>query len=167
MPVLIPQDRAARTNFVLKATSSGNSATVPGDQADNLYHTLRVVITNPCGTVQTSDVEGRFKASCSGGGGGTFARIYPNPASNQLSVALASSPSSESTFKSAADDDSDIDQNSTFEVKLFDSFEQVVRSGTSHKGRADFDIADLKNGVYYLHLIVGDKVIRKRVLISK
>lgn|GEM_PF-3395588 len=158
---------AARTNFVLKATSSGNSATVPGDQADNLYHTLRVIITNPCGIVQTSDVEGRFKASCSGGGGGSFTRIYPNPASNQLSVSLASTPSSESSFKSAADNESDIDQTSNFEAKLFDSFEQVVRSGTSHKGQADFNIADLKNGVYYLHLIVGDKVIRERVQISK
>lgn len=151
----------------MKTTSSSNSATVPGDLVDNLYHTLRVDITNTCGTIVTAYQEGRYKASCSGGGGGTFARIFPNPASNQISIGLTSSLSSADSFKATTEEESEIDQTADFEAKLFDPFQQLVRSGASQSGIANFNIVDLSNGIYFLHLNVGGKIIRKQVLISK
>lgn len=123
---------ANRTNFVLKATSTSNSATVQGDAVDNLYHTLRVDITNTCGTISTALPEGRYKANCTGGGGGTFARIFPNPASSQLTIGLSSSQANESNTKKETDLESDIDSATDFEAKLYDPFQQLVRSGLSH-----------------------------------
>jgi hypothetical protein len=156
---------AARTNFVLKATSSSNSATVPGDAVDNLYHTLRVDITNSCGTISTALPEGRYRASCSGGGGGTFAVIFPNPASSQLSVGLSSSPSSSSPLR--ANSVSEIDENTTFEANLFNSFQQLVMTGASQNGTVNFNLTYLQNGIYYLHINTGTEIIRKQVMIFK
>jgi hypothetical protein len=158
---------ANRTNFVLKTTSSSNSATVPGDAVDNLYHTLRVDITNTCGTVSTALPEGRYKASCAGGGGGTFAKIFPNPASSQLTIGLSANQANESNFKTETDLESDIDSATDFEAKLYDPFQQLVKSGASQNGLVNFNIADLPNGIYYLHLISGGQIIRKQVLVSK
>ncbi len=142
---------ANRTNFVLKTTSTSNSATVPGDAVDNLYHTLRVDITNTCGTVVTAYPEGRFKASCSGGGGGgTFAKVFPNPVSNQLTIGLSPTQPDESNIKVEPDNKTDIDLTAEFEAKLFDSFQQLVRSGASQNGVVNFNVADLPNGIYYL-----------------
>ena len=158
---------ANRTNFVLKTTSSSNSTTVPGDAVDNLYHTLRVDITTACGTVSTAYQEGRYKASCSGGGGGTFARIFPNPASSQLTIGLSSSQANESNVKIETEEESDVDLTTDFVARLYDSFQQLVRSGPSKNGLVNFNIADLPNGIYYIHLINRDQIIRKQVLVSK
>jgi|GEM_PF-2111449 len=153
------------TNFVLNNTSTSNSATVGGGNPDNLYHILKVDITNSCGTVSTANAEGRYKASCSGGGGGTLAVIFPNPASSQLSVGLASSTSSTNILKTTSE--SAFDENATFEVKLFNPFQLLVRTGVSHNGTVDFNVADLQNGIYYLHINTGTEIIRKQVMISK
>jgi Secretion system C-terminal sorting domain len=158
---------ANRTNFVLKTTSSSNSATIPGDLVDNLYHTLRVDITNTCGTVVTAYQEGRYKASCSGGGGGSFARIFPNPASNQVSIGLTSSQSFTDSFKVATGEDSEVDQTADFDANLYDSFHQLVISGSSQNGIANFNVSNLPNGIYYLQLNTEGKIIRKQVMISK
>jgi hypothetical protein len=159
--------KANRTNFVLKTTSSSNSATVPGDVVDNLFYTFRVDITNICGTVITAYQEGRFKASCSGGGGGTFAKIFPNPASNQLTIGLSSSQPSQSNINIETNEGSDIDLTADFEARLYDSFQQRVRSASSQNGVVNFNVADLPNGIYYLHLINGGQIIRKQIMVSK
>lgn len=69
---------------ILKTTSSGNSATVPGGLANGTSHTLQAKIQMSCGLSLTALPEGRYSARC--GGGGTLLKVSPNPTSNTLNV---------------------------------------------------------------------------------
>lgn len=149
---------AARTNFVLKATTSGNSTTIPGDQADNLYHTLRVVITNSCGSIQTSDVEGRFKASCSGGGGGALrVSAFPNPATSILTIQVIDSLS-ENSYQ-------DLDES--YEVFISDRSSNKVYLSHSSKQNLEIPVGTLLPGVYYLNVTYRKTNLQKQIVIKR
>lgn len=151
---------AARTNFVLKATTTSNSATVPGDAIDNLYHTLRIDIVNSCGAVSTALPEGRFLATCGNGG---QLRVFPNPSSNQLSLQFVSSDAE----LSATDDESiELRDQMDFEATLFSPIGILVKSGRSVQGNLTFDTSGLLEGLYVLWVNKNGEIITKQIWVK-
>lgn len=150
-------------NILKNTTSYATGVSVPGGSVDNLYHTLRVDITNVCGNiVSTANPEGRFKASCSGGGGGTLS-IYPNPSSSDLTVEFIPEDGiipSDSTSSSGS---------STFEFSavLFDSYGQKRKSSTSSNSKIAIDIRDVPKGLYFLHVSSNGNIVIRQILVDK
>lgn len=146
------------TNFVLKATTTSNSATVPGGTPDNLFRTLKVDIINQCSNslVSTAIPEGRFRASCSGGGG--TLSFYPNPATTDITIEYATESDNQRSSN---------DSPAEFSVVLFDSFGQKRKQGNSISSKVRIDVGELPRGVYYLHVYLNDEVLTKRVLVNQ
>lgn len=145
------------TNFVLKNTTTSNSATVGGGNPDNLYHILRVDITNSCNLapISTANPEGRYKASCTGGGGGTFS-VFPNPTSSELKI--------EYTDESGLETSELADP---IELILYDQFQMKLRSARTKDRIVTIPTEGLVSGNYYLHIVTKDGLIQRRIRIDK
>lgn len=157
------------TNFVLKNTTTSNSATVGGGNPDNLYHTLKVDITNACNLapISTANPEGRYKASCAGGGGGTFS-IFPNPASTELSVEFIPDATASSTLLTQSTETISTTVGLIeFSVKLVNSSSQTVVTGNSQSGKISIDTHNLQPGIYYLHINKNGEITTEQILIKK
>jgi hypothetical protein len=74
--------------FILKQSENSNTADFPlGNNKGNRYYTIRVIVTNPCGSIQSIDADGYIYAPpCSGGGGGARIVASPNPANGIMTV---------------------------------------------------------------------------------
>ena len=98
-----------------------------------------------------------------GGGGGGIQRImaYPNPAQKDLTVEDVSSSTNAPTIALAENTTQD------FLATLVNDQNQEVKSGKSKKGKISFDLQDLRNGFYYLHIKRGDELTTKQIQIKK
>jgi hypothetical protein len=155
---------AARTNFVLKATTTSNSATVPGNAVDNLFWTLRVDITNSCGTITTALREGRFRASCTGGGGVQLA-AFPNPSASQLSLEFVSEDTDLSAESASSDPLWDIVKKD-FNAQLFTPYGALAKIGKSKEGKLSIDTSSLPEGLYFLKVSKDGEVITRQISIK-
>jgi len=70
--------------FILKQSENSNTADFPlGNNKGNRYYTIRVIATNPCGSLQSIDADGYlFAPLCSG----MLILATPNPASSNIDV---------------------------------------------------------------------------------
>ena len=146
--------------FILKQSGLGNTADFPlGNNSGNRYYTIRVIATNPCGTLQSIDAEGYLYApSCM-----NFS-YYPNPANTQLTVSYA--PSALNTSDGVEPmPSSEIKQ---FEAELYDYKGNKVRTSKNKLNEKDIVIntQDLPNGTYFLHIIDGKEVTKKQIIIQ-
>ena len=86
-------------------------------------------------------------------GGRAFA-IYPNPASNEFSVEPVSVNAISSTSSNK--------KVEPFEIKLYDSFNQLVSSGTSIDGKSKINTIQLRDGLYILHILKSGQLIESQ-----
>jgi len=160
------------TNFVLKNTTTSNSATIDGGVPDNLYHILRVDITNSCNLapVRTANLEGRYKASCSGGGGGTFA-VFPNPANNELRVEfLTDIPEVKVSPLESSDNDQTVISDASlvvFSIRLINSTGQTILMDNSQTSKLLLDTHTLQPGLYFLHINKQGEITTRQILIKR
>jgi hypothetical protein len=123
----------------------------------NQWVVLRVEASNSCGTEY-------FDAGFYGPEQwGAFA-MSPNPASDELNIALT--PQTDNRPMAVAHTDAPVTARE-LQVTLMDKNGSAIRSATG-TGENDirFDTRDLADGMYYLHIIDGLKVIRKHVIIK-
>ncbi|CAN5207727.1 hypothetical protein BH09BAC3_BH09BAC3_03690 [soil metagenome] len=152
------------TNYVLKTTSTGNSATVEGGVVDNLYHTLKVDITNSCGSiVSTSRPEGRFKASCSGGGGANL-MAAPNPVSTKLTVQFGSTQEAE-TYQSLSSAMRVLNRQVSI-ARLYNSNGMLCGQVSDEGHDPSIDVSYLPNGLYTLKLELESGVTTQLIVVK-
>jgi hypothetical protein len=120
---------------------------------------LQVFGVNECGNSAVR----KLSVIPTGGGGGGIQRIvaYPNPAQKDLTVEDVSSSTNAPTIALAENTTQD------FLATLVNDQNQEVKSGKSKKGKISFDLQDLRNGFYYLHIKRGDELTTKQIQIKK
>lgn len=125
-------------------------------------------------SIRTSSVDGTYILYCSANnlctgswarsltinvssGGGQQQRIavYPNPASNSL------------TIESIASSISISDTEAVFSAKLVDQFNIEQCSGETKNGKINLDTRNVKSGLYYLQVKKGLELITQQIVISR
>jgi hypothetical protein len=76
--------------------------------------------------------------------------VYPNPADDQLNVSLTGSPN----------------ETSEVQVELYNSQSTLVQKNSSTGKDFQFSVKNLSNGIYYLRLKRGKKMLHKRIEIK-
>jgi hypothetical protein len=103
-----------------------------------------------------------------GGGGGQQQRIavYPNPASNSLTIETTTTDVTISENESNNKTQSK-KNDGHFTAKLLNQFNIEFRGGESKNGKITFDVLNLPDGMYYLHVQNGQELITKQIQIKK
>ncbi|MBI1767411.1 MAG: trypsin-like peptidase domain-containing protein [Bacteroidetes bacterium] len=141
---------------------SGQNTSTPGiltSMSEGTY-TLYCSANNACGSSYTHSLVINI------GGGGQQQRIaaYPNPTSTDLTI---ESRQSDLTISNNSTTASSLLTNETFSAKLIDQFNSELRKGISENGKIVFDVRNIQKGIYYLHVIRGQDLVIRQILIEK
>jgi hypothetical protein len=110
---------------------------------DPWSYVLNLTISNSCG----SDFP--FKYITYGGSkSGSNPNVYPNPVSDILTVEIKSEKNNIAGTKASGN-------SATFDIRLYDGQGTVLRQQKTGGGTVQFNVADLLNGIYYLHIYDG------------
>ncbi len=114
------------------------------------------IVSGPCGTGDWFGTE--IEAINCLDMGSEMAVIYPNPGNTVLNVSYRRS--AEKLSKRAA-------TTGSYRIKLLNNKGQVLREvvNDAAKTATKLDIGNIQNGTYFLHIIDGNKVIKKQVII--
>lgn len=161
---------SATYNWTISSQTGNSSHNFSGPNASiylNGGASLNVTcnITNTCGSYSVS-------FNCYNYSGSFRMAAYPNPASQEMTVAaVKGSDQDDAQFQDnsmAADrpvEDSDlVDVNA--EVRLVDKNNGVVKTGKLLKGKLSFSVVNLPDGIYYLQMSFDDKQIRKQIIVK-
>ncbi len=134
---------------------SGSTTKSPGikTSSTNGTYTLYCSADNSCGSSWTHNLTITI-----GGGGQQQIVVYPNPSSTDLTIEYLSSDSALAVESINGND---------FTAKLIDESQNEVRIGSSLKGKIHFDTKDVREGYYYLHILIGKELITRHILIKK
>jgi len=120
-----------------------------------VYYCCQAV--TPCGTV--TNTQYAYNTNC--GGSSPMAGIvaYPNPASSELNVAVNEAVTTQPNNVAKT-------PSKNYRVILYDNKGQILRSSDTANKKCNLNIADIPNGTYYLHVIDGDNVVEKQIIIK-
>jgi hypothetical protein len=144
---------------------SGRNTSNPGIRVSTTpgSYTLYCSVNNSCGSSWAHSLVMNI-----GSGGGQQQRImvYPNPATNSLTI--------ESTGSNLTITDTNIAEapqegkSNRFSVKLISGENLELLVGESIDGRIVLDVSEIQNGLYFLHIKIGQEdLITRQILISK
>ncbi|WBL43013.1 T9SS type A sorting domain-containing protein [Algoriphagus halophytocola] len=121
---------------------------------NNGYYVFEVRGTNSCGTSAWLPGYEIEYVDCTLASESNFV-IYPNPASDIITISLRDLIGKES------------DKNDLFEVSLFDQGGKRIIGNAKGTESVTFDVSDLNNGFYYIHIQFKDELIRRQVRVEK
>ncbi|MFM7853414.1 MAG: T9SS type A sorting domain-containing protein, partial [Flammeovirgaceae bacterium] len=90
--------------------------------------------------------------------------VFPNPTSTDLVI---ESTKSDLTISGNSTTESLILSSEVFSAKLIDQFNLELKKGTSENGKIVFDVRNIQKGIYYLHIIRGQELIIRQIVIEK
>lgn len=142
---------------------SGRNTATPGIRTAtaNGTYVMYCQVNNSCGSNWTHNLTINI------GGGGQQQRIavYPNPTSTDLTISATQSDLT--IMGNTVIEESALNMNETFNAKLLDQFSSEVRNGTSENGKIVFDVRNIQKGTYYLHVVRGQELVVRQILIDK
>ncbi len=125
---------------------------VPG-----LYNIRVRAIHNSCGTGPWYEEDIEYMDCYSPLSGEETWKIYPNPASETLTVSIGNEPERETMGSKAS--------LPSFSAVLYDGQGRQLRQGESKDGSVQFDTGRLPNGPYFLHIHHDGQVEKRQVVI--
>ncbi|MBX2901172.1 MAG: trypsin-like peptidase domain-containing protein [Cyclobacteriaceae bacterium] len=142
---------------------SGSNTATPGIRtaSANGTYTMYCSANNSCGSSWTHSLTINIG---SGGGQQQMIAVFPNPTSSDLTI---ESTPSDLTIEDNSITTSSSLSNSTFRAKIVDQFNVELRSGISANGKIVFDVRNIQKGTYYLHIVRGQELITRQILIDK
>lgn len=115
--------------------------------------TIRLTTSNVCGN--SAQAMKSIPFDCSGGGGGVL--LSPNPADNILTVEINNNNTSDNlnniNFK-------------TSELRVYDKMMNLKMKKTFKGTKTKINVRNLKQGVYILQIISGNKNYKKEIMVS-
>ena len=143
-------------------SQSGNQIALSVPSSSPSGGAVRVSITNACGASTFSGIT-VFPMSCGGflSNNENFV-IYPNPTSDQLTVASIAENNRAVEVVSPQSNDG----SNNFSVTLYNDVHQAVRTGSSLNGNIEIKTSGLPKGVYYLEINSKHGVETKRVIVN-
>lgn len=131
--------------------------TIPaGYDADNIY-VIGVIIDNTTGYIVNSDSKGNRPISTGIQEQSVIdanVKVYPNPVSNIANVEIAMKENAETA----------VNVYNMLGQKVMQIGEKTLSSGT-HNYQLDF--ANMQNGIYFIKVNVGDKIITKKISVVR
>jgi hypothetical protein len=97
---------------------------------------------------------------------GYAATYSPNPADSQLTIQSIDESENESTIN-VEEKESKKQNKKVFAVRLFDSSNQLKRTGNTESGTLTLDVKDLPEGKYILHIETSDNLFTEQIVISR
>jgi Zn-dependent metalloprotease len=122
---------------------------------------------NQCGWGVYKEPAVQFSTAPCGGGGGWLLMMAPNPANETLTVTLqpvedAATISSYRTTSAALD----TEDNPKYEIQIWHELNGLVLKRRNCTAETQLDVSRLTPGVYYIHAILKDEVIKEKVIIK-
>ena len=95
--------------------------------------------------------------NCRGGGeGSSHIHVYPNPVSDILTIEIdAESFAQSSAFEQALTDGKPLKIGTVFDLRLYDGQSNLLRNAKTKGGTVEFNVSNLPDGIYYLHVYDG------------
>ncbi len=145
-------------NVLKEVTQTGDGWDYNGTGACGSLHTVSVLVTTPCGNLTGCNVKSAcytYTVNCGTGGAALVAT--PNPAQSQLSIEFITTE--DGKMKIAAN-------VNFFSILLNSSFEQM-KTAISSNSKANIDVSDLPDGLYFLIVDNGFQKETRRIQIKK
>jgi hypothetical protein len=112
------------------------------------YLNLQVSAGNACGTGPLA-----FKSFDVSNGGGPASvddfSVHPNPADHKFTVSLEGAKQTGNT--------------EAFEYLLYNDRHQMVRRIKTTDVSVEINVADLESGIYFLNIVAGDKILKRKI----
>ncbi len=128
---------------------------------------MEVYASNACGS--SSTVRKYVTVTGNGGPDTLCSVVYPNPAINILNIeinpaAVVKAKSIEQTALNAKQIKTDL----TYDIRLYDGQGNMLRRKTTKGGKIEFNVTNLPNGIYYLHIYdgVSDKPEMRQIVVE-
>ncbi|MCL1942866.1 MAG: T9SS type A sorting domain-containing protein [Candidatus Azobacteroides sp.] len=88
---------------------------------------------------------------------GLYSSAYPNPAGNILNIEIdgEAGAQTKSMEEQTITGSKTIRQDVTYDVRLYDGMGTLLRRATVKSGKVEFDVSNLADGIYYLHIYDG------------
>ena len=140
---------------------SGQNTSTPGILTSTTAgtYTLYCTANNSCGSSYTRSLV----INISGGGQQQMIAVYPNPTSTDLTI---ESTQSDLTITNNSTTETSFLSNEAFSAKLIDQFNSELRKGINVNGKIVFDVRNIQKGIYYLHVMRGQDLIIRQILIE-
>ncbi len=87
-------------------------------------------------------------------GGKSLSVIYPNPVSNILNIDLEQTITQANALESVTGA-KQLKQDKTYDIRLYDSQGNLLRHAKAKGGKVEFNVENLSNGIYFLHIYDG------------
>ena len=96
-------------------------------------------------------------SSCRGGGGSpSYISVYPNPVSDILTIEIdAESFTQSGAFEQPLTDGKPFKTDPVFDLRLYDGQGNLLRKAKTKGGTVEFNVSNLPDGIYYLHVYDG------------
>jgi hypothetical protein len=141
------------SNWTIQAQQE-NFITLYVPQYNPNYGPVQVSVNNGCGTSQNGITT--FPGYGCGGYGGYSMSVYPNPTQDEFIAELVTEE--EVTLN---------EEVNINEVRLTNSTGEVLRSTDKSGKKVILDIRGLPKGQYFIHVRIGDQVIKEQVFINR
>ncbi|MCU4177203.1 fibronectin type III domain-containing protein [Carboxylicivirga sp. N1Y90] len=138
---------------------NGNTCTIMASASG--FIGAMAIATNQCG----EDYLLNTLTGTSGGGFPLSMEIYPNPAYETINISVVE-PVSENSFSSMAANTNEPAQVEPYEVQIWSERNGLVKKQKIKSKKAQIDVSRLKPGIYYVHLIYKNKVVKEQLIIK-
>ncbi len=128
---------------------------------------VRCYFRNDCGVEAISISP--YMTPVQGGGGGTPLRVFPNPASDAITVDYSNIDPENSTTKAGRliTDQSHSEKRKALEIKFFDSMGRLVKSVICPNEQRSISTTELQNGIYIVQVSNGNEIQSQRISIRR
>ncbi len=148
----------ANNPFILRQSSSSNTADFPlGNNKGNRYYTIRVIATNPCGTIQTIAADGYlFAPNCTNQNGLRLA-TSPNPSTSTMQLELIDDSNTNTTAAETTNASTAQSTPTIQEIQIIDKAGKIKKSIKGNKkSKITINIADLPKDMYTISVFDGE-----------
>jgi len=128
------------------------------------YGTVRVAITNACGTSSYSGITVYPSYNC-----GRYFTIYPNPASTDITVTLNENKEiniNDSSIVDLTTAQSITEDLSVFKVRIYNNMGILVSTFTRSGKNFKIPLINMRDGTYIIELMNGENIYREQFIVK-
>lgn len=149
-------------NGTLAGTEYTSSATINGGSNCNVLNTLKVTVSNSCGTTSVST---QYTRPCTG----SNYLIAPNPSKGTVTVSATNSSGTQMALKSSPAATTLSGENSIYQIRVIDQLGNVRKlfSYSSGVSSAQLDLSTLLDGTYTIQIFNNAQWVSQQIIILK
>ena len=125
------------------------------------YGTVRVSITNACGTSAYSGITVYPGSGCGG-----YFTIYPNPASDNVTILINEDTSVAVTSDSEITDTDKTNEPAKYTIRIFSSQSTLLSTITRSGKSFNMPLIDLRDGIYVIEVNDGKNSYRQQLIVK-